>query len=71
MVTALDAVRAAFSDARGCIARSQTSKVHAPDTVYYWSVYLSALEAVAFRARESALAIEINEFRSKLITLKQ
>jgi len=71
MVTAHDAVRAAFAEARGCIARNQASKVLAPDTVYYWSVYLAALEAVAFRARENALAVEITEFRSKLRTLKQ
>ncbi|HOI17991.1 MAG TPA: hypothetical protein PK036_16760 [Geobacteraceae bacterium] len=35
-----------------------------PDHIYYWSVYLTALEAVAFRAGDSVLAMEINGYRT-------
>jgi hypothetical protein len=66
MVTAAQAVRSAFNDARRHIKIKEAPQELNAETRYYWSVYLSALETVAFRAGESAMAVEITEFRAQL-----
>jgi len=35
-----------------------------PDHLYYWSVYLTALEVVAFRAGDTDLGARIQEYRT-------
>jgi hypothetical protein len=66
MVTAAQAVKSAFDDARGHIKIEEAPEALTAETRYYWSVYLSALETIAFWAGESALAVEITEFRAQL-----
>lgn len=62
MVAADQAIRRVFEDAKGCIEGWNLTS----ETVHYWSVYLTALDAVAIRAGARDLAAEIIEFRTSM-----
>lgn len=61
MVVAGTAIAATFDDAVSIIRSYERIT---PDHIYYWSVYLTALEAAAFRAGDSVLGARIQEYRT-------